>query len=74
MKMLLKKKIRTQVHYIPVHKQPYYQMRYGKFTLSGCEAYYSRCLSLPLWPDMTLEDVDFVVEKLADILGVEQNF
>ena len=64
----------TQVHYIPVHKQPYYQMRYGKFTLSGCEAYYSRCLSLPLWPDMTLEDVDFVVEKLADILGVEQNF
>ena len=66
--------IGTQVHYIPVHKQPYYQMRYGKFTLSGCEAYYSRCLSLPLWPDMTLEDVDFVVEKLADILGVEQNF
>ena len=49
-------------------------MRYGKFTLSGCEAYYSRCLSLPLWPDMALEDVDFVVEKLADILGVEQSF
>ena len=37
----------TQVHYIPVHKQPYYQMRYGKFSLRGCEAYYSRCLSLP---------------------------
>jgi len=64
----------TQVHYIPVHKQPYYQMRYGKFTLRGCEAYYSRCLSLPLWPDMTLAEVDFVVSTLADILGVKQKF
>ena len=64
----------TQVHYIPVHKQPYYKMRYGTFSLRGCESYYSRCLSLPLWPDMTLAEVDFVVSVLADILGVEQNF
>ena len=40
--------IGTQVHYIPVHRQPYYRSRYGTFTLRGCEAYYSRCLSLPL--------------------------
>ena len=62
--------IGTQVHYIPVHRQPYYRSRYGTFTLEGCEAYYSRCLSLPLWPGMKIEEVDFVVEALADIIGV----
>ena len=66
--------IGTQVHYIPVHRQPYYRSRYGTFTLRGCEAYYSRCLSLPLWPGMKIEEVDFVVEALADIIGVTHDY
>jgi UDP-4-amino-4,6-dideoxy-N-acetyl-beta-L-altrosamine transaminase len=40
--------IGTQVHYIPVYRQPYYQKRYGAQFLPGAEAYYERCLSLPL--------------------------
>ena len=37
----------TQVHYIPVHKQPYYAARYGETSdLQGAEDYYRRTLSL----------------------------
>lgn len=62
--------IGTQVHYIPVHRQPYYQARYGSVALPGADAYYARCLSLPLFPGMADGDVDRVVEALADGLGI----
>ena len=44
--------IGTQVHYIPVHQQPYYRQRYGNVILPGADAYYKSCLSLPLFPAM----------------------
>ncbi|MBT4486420.1 MAG: UDP-4-amino-4,6-dideoxy-N-acetyl-beta-L-altrosamine transaminase [Rhodospirillaceae bacterium] len=56
----------TQVHYVPVHQQPYYQNKYGAQTLPGAESYYARALSLPLFPTMTFEDVDRVVAALSD--------
>lgn len=62
--------IRTQVHYIPVHRHPYYRERYGALALPGAEAYYGRTLSLPLFVGMDARDVDYVVESLADILGL----
>jgi len=60
--------ILTQVHYIPVHWQPYYADRYGRPDLPGAAAYYARCLSLPLFPTMDEADVDRVVDTLADIV------
>ena len=60
----------TQVHYIPVHAQPYYVGRYGPLDLPGSAAWYRRCLSLPLFPAMDDADVDRVVEALARALGV----
>ena len=59
----------TQVHYIPVHRQPYYARRYGALDLPGAERWYDRCLSLPLYPGMADEDVGRVVEALRDVLG-----
>ncbi len=59
----------TQVHYIPVHRQPYYAARYGVAPLPGADAWYARCLSLPLFPDMTAGDVDHVAAALAEVLG-----
>ena len=64
------KGIGTQVHYIPVHQQPYYKNRYGTLMLPGVSTYYSRCLSLPLWPGMDLNDVDRVIGALAEVLGI----
>ena len=60
----------SQVHYIPVHRQPYYRERYGELALPGAEAWYARCLSLPLYPGMEDGDVDRVAGALRDALGV----
>jgi UDP-4-amino-4,6-dideoxy-N-acetyl-beta-L-altrosamine transaminase len=65
------KGIGSQVHYIPVHHQPYYVARYGEARLPGADAWYARCLSLPFFPAMTEADVDRVAEALAGALGTK---
>lgn len=62
--------IGTQVHYIPVCNQPYYQKRYGAVHLPGAESYYRRALSLPLFPGMSEQDIDHVVRSLARTIDV----
>lgn len=62
--------IGTQVHYLPINRQPYYCQRYGPSVLPGADAYYERCLSLPLFPAMTEGDVDRVVEALSTVLDM----
>lgn len=61
--------ILTQVHYLPVHRQPYYRERYGAIDLPGADRYYEQALSLPLFPSMTQADVSRVVEALSSIVG-----
>ena len=61
--------IGTQVHYIPVHRQPYYHDRYGEQKLSGADSFYERCLSLPLFFGMTSNDVRRVVNSIEEILS-----
>ncbi|MFQ5498594.1 MAG: UDP-4-amino-4,6-dideoxy-N-acetyl-beta-L-altrosamine transaminase [Candidatus Zixiibacteriota bacterium] len=62
--------IGTQVHYIPVPAQPYYQNRYahkpGYFAQT--ERYYERALSLPMFPGLDRADCERVVETLHIIL------
>tara|TARA_Y100001934_G_scaffold221000_1_gene263240 strand:+ start:32075 stop:33262 length:1188 start_codon:yes stop_codon:yes gene_type:complete len=62
--------IGTQVHYLPVHRQPYYRERYGHLDLPGADAFYDRCLSLPLFPDMADHDVSRVVQALTRACGL----
>ncbi|MYE01254.1 MAG: UDP-4-amino-4,6-dideoxy-N-acetyl-beta-L-altrosamine transaminase [Alphaproteobacteria bacterium] len=57
--------IGSQVHYIPVHLQPYYRQRCGAQDLPGAMRYFERCLSLPLFPGMADGDVDRVVRALS---------
>jgi UDP-4-amino-4,6-dideoxy-N-acetyl-beta-L-altrosamine transaminase len=64
------KGVGSQVHYIPVHTQPYYRARYGELSLPGAEAWYARCLSLPLYPAMSDEDISIIVEILRESLGL----
>ncbi len=61
--------IGTQVHYVPVNRQPYYRARYGETHLPGADTFYSGCLSLPLFVGMEESDVDRVVAGLAEVLG-----
>jgi UDP-4-amino-4,6-dideoxy-N-acetyl-beta-L-altrosamine transaminase len=62
--------IRAQVHYIPVHLQPWYRERFGfaEGDFPCAESYYAGCLSLPLFPAMTEEDVDRVATELRACL------
>ncbi len=66
---LAERGVGTQVHYLPVHLQPYYRNRYGDKILAGAESYYAQTLSLPLFPAMADDDVDRVVEELAAAVG-----
>lgn len=65
--------IGTQVHYIPVHLQPYYRKNFGykKGDYPVAEKYYQQCLSLPLYPAMTDKEVDYVIVTISKILGVD---
>jgi UDP-4-amino-4,6-dideoxy-N-acetyl-beta-L-altrosamine transaminase len=57
----------TQVHYIPVHLQPYYkQLGWKKGDFPVAEAYYEEALSLPMFPALTEEQQDFVIEKIVE--------
>lgn len=69
MEALRERGIGTQVHYLPVHRQPYYRQRYGALSLPGANAYYASCLSLPLFPALTDDDVGRVAAELGRILA-----
>jgi UDP-4-amino-4,6-dideoxy-N-acetyl-beta-L-altrosamine transaminase len=68
MQALQARGVGSQVHYIPVHRQPYYRRRYGEIDLPGANAYYNRCLSLPLFAGMSDSDPDRVVAALRAAL------
>lgn len=62
---LRKHEIFTQVHYIPVHLQPFYHNKgWREGDLPVAESYYKQCLSLPMFPTLTDEEQDFVVKKI----------
>jgi UDP-4-amino-4,6-dideoxy-N-acetyl-beta-L-altrosamine transaminase len=68
MRALHAKGIGSQVHYLPVARQPYYERLYGRPELPGADSYYARCLSLPLFAGMRDTDVERVVATLTGII------
>jgi dTDP-4-amino-4,6-dideoxygalactose transaminase len=61
--------IGVNVHYIPVHLQPYYRalgFKAGDFPQA--EAYYGQAISLPMYPAMTNEQQDEVIKQLKRLL------
>ncbi|KUG07397.1 UDP-4-amino-4,6-dideoxy-N-acetyl-beta-L-altrosamine transaminase [Solirubrum puertoriconensis] len=64
------RQIFAQVHYIPVHTMPYYQQlgwQRGDFPIA--EAYYARCLSLPMFPSLTDEEQQYVIASVREFIG-----
>ena len=61
--------INTQVHFIPVHTQPFYRHKFGS-DWGDCptaEKYYQKCLSIPLYPAMSDSDVEKVISNILSI-------
>jgi UDP-4-amino-4,6-dideoxy-N-acetyl-beta-L-altrosamine transaminase len=64
------KNIFAQVHYFPTHLMPYYaQFGWKSGDFIHAESYYSHCLSLPMYPTMTDEDVNYVIDNVLSFLG-----
>jgi UDP-4-amino-4,6-dideoxy-N-acetyl-beta-L-altrosamine transaminase len=62
---LRQKNIFAQVHYIPVHLMPYYRMQgFKEGDFPAAERYYSRCLSLPMYPTLSDEEQAYVIEMI----------
>jgi dTDP-4-amino-4,6-dideoxygalactose transaminase len=61
--------IGVNVHYIPIHWHPYYQQlgfKRGQFPQS--EAYYNRALTLPLYPGLSADNQNEVIQQLKEVL------
>lgn len=66
---LRKNNIFSQVLYCPVHLQPYYQeLDWKHGDLPVVEDYYKHCLALPMFPNLTIEEQKFVIEKVREFV------
>jgi dTDP-4-amino-4,6-dideoxygalactose transaminase len=58
-------KIFSQIHYIPCHLMPYYrQQGWKEGDMPYAENYYKGCISLPMYPTLTLEHQDYVIHNI----------
>ncbi len=56
--------IGTQVHYIPIYRQSYYEGLYGEIRLDGAEKYYEQCLAIPLYIRLNQEKIENIIQKV----------
>lgn len=64
-----KRGVVLNLHYIPVHLQPYYEeLGFAKGDFPQSEAYYEEALTLPLYYDLTDAQQDQIVHALKDVL------
>jgi len=63
--------IGCSVHFIPIHKHPYYKQRYNykDEDYPVANKVFESSLSLPIYPDMSDEEIKFVIEKVNDIVN-----
>lgn len=68
---LREKNIFAQVHYIPVHLMPYYR-QYGwkDGDLPVAEEYYRHCLSIPMYPTLSMDDQKYVINTIRNFFNV----
>jgi len=64
-KYLREKNIFAQIHYIPAHLMPYYREQgWKEGDLPNAEKYYKHCISLPMFPTLSDDEQDFVIETI----------
>ena len=67
--MLRENGVGVNVHYTPIHTQPYYlQFGFSEGDFPNSESYYSRAISIPLFPAMSIEQQDKIVAMLRKVL------
>ena len=57
----------AQIHYYPVHLMPYYRnFGWKENDFPFVEAYYSKCISLPMFPTLTVEEQEYVISTIIE--------
>ncbi len=69
-KKLFNNKINLQVHYIPIHLQPYYKNKYGfsKGEFPNAEKFYEQEISLPIYPKLNRNDQTYIISIIKQLL------
>ncbi len=67
---LRERNIYGQVHYIPVHLQPYYRKKFGfgKGDFPVAEKFYEREISIPMYPSLTVEDLIYITKVFKELV------
>lgn len=64
---LRRHKILAQVHYIPIPMLPYYkQLGYNAEHYPNANAYYEKCLSIPMYPTLTGQEQELVIQAILE--------
>lgn len=65
--------IGLQLHYIPINKQPYYRdLGYGDENIPVMDEYYQKAISLPIYPNLSIEEQGYVCEKILEVLKIKE--
>ncbi|TXF77517.1 UDP-4-amino-4,6-dideoxy-N-acetyl-beta-L-altrosamine transaminase [Chryseobacterium sp.] len=68
------KDILAQIHYIPAHLMPYYkQFGWKEGDMPHAENYYKNCISLPMYPTLLKEELDFVINTIKEFYSKDLN-
>jgi perosamine synthetase len=67
-KKLYNQGIVTQVHYIPINTHPYYK-KYNKINLRKAKEYFKSSLSLPIYPDLSEKEVNYICSKIKYLIN-----
>jgi perosamine synthetase len=64
--------IGCSVHFIPIHKHPYYKDRYGykDSDYPVANKVFEKSISLPIYPDMNKDEVEYVIKNVLEVVGV----
>ena len=62
--------IGVNLHYIPVYKHPYYKsLGFKDYICKNAEQYYKTAVSIPIYPELSIPEQDYVIEKISDNLA-----
>lgn len=71
---LRKNQVFAQIHYIPCHLMPYYrQFGWKEGDFQDAENYYRNCISLPMYPTLTDNEQEFVINKILEFYRYDHN-
>lgn len=63
--------VACSVHFIPIHKHTYYKNKYGykNEDYPVANKVFNKSLSLPIYPDMSGEEIEYVIKNVLEIVG-----